>query len=223
MAAASLGTATGSRVDSAAKHTMACKIDTRFFKSTLVDPGDSGDNILHQDKYKYAMQKDEIVMNTTKRLFSTGGTAAYPLVVTTLGDHAGKDYMQKFLIQLYANSSATDFKKFCRKDDREKWKTKHISEEKDKPRFDTCINGLPEFRCQGVALGQAFATPLSGDTVATVLVGGMMTVMNGHFEMFAGTRASAPSCCARDRCIVLLAVPTRVSSDSRADARTDGI
>ena len=37
-----------------------------------------------------------------------------------------------------------------------------------------------------MALGQTFASHISGDTVATVLVGGMVTVMNGHFEMFAG-------------------------------------
>ena len=54
-------------------------------------------------------------------------------------------------------------------------------------RFTNITDALPEFRCQGVALGQAFASPLTGDAVATVLVGGMMTVMNGHFEMFAGT------------------------------------
>jgi hypothetical protein len=52
--------------------------------------------------------------------------------------------------------------------------------------FQTRLHYLPEFRCQGVALGQAFASHISGDTVATVLVGGMVTVMNGHFEMFAG-------------------------------------
>jgi hypothetical protein len=54
------------------------------------------------------------------------------------------------------------------------------------PTFETRLHYLPEFRCQGVALGQAFASHISGDTVATVLVGGMVTVMNGHFEMFAG-------------------------------------
>ena len=36
--------------------------------------------------------------------------------------------------------------------------------------------------------------PLIGDTVATVLVGGMMTVMNGHFEMFAGPSPPTDSC-----------------------------
>jgi hypothetical protein len=48
------------------------------------------------------------------------------------------------------------------------------------------IKTLPEFRCQGVALGQAWASYLSGDTVASVLVGGMMTVLNGHFPMHTG-------------------------------------
>jgi hypothetical protein len=35
MAAASLGSATGSRVDSAAKHTMTCKADGKFLKFTI--------------------------------------------------------------------------------------------------------------------------------------------------------------------------------------------
>jgi hypothetical protein len=52
MAAASLGSATGSRVDSAAKHTMDCKIDTKFFRSALGQGGEFADNILHQNKMK---------------------------------------------------------------------------------------------------------------------------------------------------------------------------
>jgi len=35
-------------------------------------------------------------------------------------------------------------------------------------------------------LGQAWASYLSGDTVASVLVGGMVTVQNGHFTMHTG-------------------------------------
>jgi hypothetical protein len=58
--------------------------------------------------------------------------------------------------------------------------------EEEKTTVDTQIKSLPEFRCQGVALGQAWASYLSGDTVASVLVGGMMTVLNGHFAMHTG-------------------------------------
>jgi len=50
----------------------------------------------------------------------------------------------------------------------------------------TQIKTLPDFRCQGIALGQAWASYLSGDTVASVLVGGMVTVQNGHFTMHTG-------------------------------------
>jgi hypothetical protein len=48
------------------------------------------------------------------------------------------------------------------------------------------ISTMPEFRRQGVALGQAWANYLSGDTVASVLVGGMMTVQNRHFTVHTG-------------------------------------
>ena len=104
MAAASLGSATGSRVDSAAKHTMACKLDTRFFRCGFEQGGEFADNILHQNKMQYAMQKDEIVMNTTKKFLSVPGSQAYPLVVTTLGDFCG-GLMEKFLLWLYASES----------------------------------------------------------------------------------------------------------------------
>jgi hypothetical protein len=69
-----------------------------------------------------------------------------------------------------------------------------IKDASDRQRFTNVTDALPEFRCQGVALGQAFASPLTGDTVATVLVGCMMTVMNGHFEMFAGTSPPTDAC-----------------------------
>jgi hypothetical protein len=97
MAAASLGSATGSRVDSAAKHTMACKVDTKFFRSALGQGGEFADNVLHQNKMKYAMQKDEIVMNTTKKFLTVPGSQAYPLVATTLGDFTS-GLMEKFLL-----------------------------------------------------------------------------------------------------------------------------
>jgi hypothetical protein len=132
------------------------------------------------------MQKDEIVMNTTKKFLTVPGSQAYPLVATTLGDFAG-GLMPKFLLWLYSSESADSFikrssKTCAARDDYMKTDAK----DDEFPTFETRLHYLPEFRCQGVALGQAFASHISGDTVATVLVGGMVTVMNGHFEMFAG-------------------------------------
>jgi hypothetical protein len=195
MAAASLGSATGSRVDSAAKHTMACKVDTKFFRCGFEQGGEFAENILHQNKMQYAMQKDEIVMNTTKKFLSVPGSQAYPLVVTTLGDFTS-GIMEKFLLWLYASESADSFikrsSKTCVARDTEM--QKHIRDPIELATFQTRLHYLPEFRCQGVALGQAFASHISGDTVATVLVGGMVTVMNGHFEMFAGMLGVRSAC-----------------------------
>ena len=87
---ASIGTATGSRVDSAAKHIMACKVDSRVMMRWM--PVDIQDKMthLHHNKLKWCMHKDEIVLNSTKKLNNKFGedatTKAYPMVLTTVGD-----------------------------------------------------------------------------------------------------------------------------------------
>jgi hypothetical protein len=45
---------------------------------------------------------------------------------------------------------------------------------------------LPFFRIQGYALGRAEGCMRTGDTVFSVLIGGQMTVTNGHFAMRPG-------------------------------------
>jgi hypothetical protein len=64
----SLGSATGSRVDSAAKHIMACKLDTKLL-GLMRTEGDRETDLyscLHTSKMKWCMAKDEIVLNTSK-------------------------------------------------------------------------------------------------------------------------------------------------------------
>jgi hypothetical protein len=192
MAAASLGSATGSRVDSAAKHTMACKVDGRFLKLTIRNAADDGERVLHSNKNAFSMQKDEIVMNTTKKFHASSSASAYPLVVTTLGERIPE--LEDYLLLVYGSNTGTKFRDNSGKDERKKFlDSMKTTDASDKQRFTNVTDALPEFRCQGVALGQAFASPLTGDTVATVLVGGMMTVMNGHFEMFAGKCSQVPA------------------------------
>ena len=48
------------------------------------------------------------------------------------------------------------------------------------------IDTMPQFYFKGVALGIAYAHPDSGDTVATVMIGGLRTVLNGHFTVNTG-------------------------------------
>jgi hypothetical protein len=197
----SIGSATGSRVDSAAKHIMACKVDTRAlqnwmqYASTVYDK----ENQLHTNKMKWCMHKDEIVLNTTRKKDQSDACAkAYPMVVTTLGDIS--DQTIEYMKSLYAQESAYDFYGMWKIDNWNSFCESKIPffiknpislslSDENRDLLNTVnmqIKSLPDFRCQGVALGQAWASYLSGDTVASVLVGGMMTVLNGHFAMHTG-------------------------------------
>jgi hypothetical protein len=192
----SIGTATGSRVDSAAKHIMACKVDSRLLGRWLEDPNNSDPtSYMHTNKMKFCMHKDEIVLNTTKKKNNQDSSAkAYPMVVSTVGEM--QPLTQFYIKYLYALPIAYHFFDIFDKGEKAFASNDHggISLE-DLPSEYTNgnkeiafeqIRNLPEFRCQGVALGQAWASYMSGDTVASVLVGGMMTVLNGHFTMHTG-------------------------------------
>ena len=57
---ASIGTATGSRVDSAAKHIMACKVDSRILQNWIDNAGNVYDkeNTHRQDEMVYAQGRN---------------------------------------------------------------------------------------------------------------------------------------------------------------------
>lgn len=201
----SLGTATGSRVDSAAKHIMACKVDTKLLASWLPSSAmGNSEQFMHQNKLQFCMHKDEIVLNTSRRLVeSMHVTHAYPMVITTLGDM--EKTTKLFLAHLYSQSSASEFYSLIESLKRNPsnagyynrfWRDSLNATHPDHSTSGTNygdndkivreIRELPDFRCQGVALGQAFASYLSGDTVASVFVGGVVTVQNGIYPMNSG-------------------------------------
>ena len=188
----SIGTATGSRVDSAAKHIMACKVDSRLLGRWLLNPSSADPtSYMHTNKMKFCMHKDEFVLNTTKKKNNQDSSAkAYPMVISTVGEM--QELTKTYIKGLYGNTTASGFFDYLDKGENvfatgtsgalviPKGDTSEITIAKEQ------IRNMPEFRCQGVALGQAWASYMSGDTVASVLVGGMMTVLNGHFTMHTG-------------------------------------
>ena len=184
---ASIGTATGSRVDSAAKHIMACKVDSRLLGRWTADPNLSDPtSYLHTNKMKWCMHKDEIVLNTTKKKGNEDSSAkAYPMVVSTVGEM--HPHTRTYIEDLYACATANEFfDKLSINDNALNLFCNGVSTQGERETVKQQIKTLPEFRCQGVALGQAWASYMSGDTVASVLVGGMMTVLNGQFTMHTG-------------------------------------
>jgi hypothetical protein len=170
----SIGSSTHTRVDSAAKHIRQCKIHERLMMFWFGQQ--QGQEAMHRQKNKFATMKDDLVLNVNESL--TPGfapTDAYPSVLsnfTSLGPHA-----HEVLKTWYSQNSPEAFFQY-----QKRIKKKDLGNLSS----DSHVNSLPFFRAQGYALGRAEATMRSGDTVFSVLIGGQMTVQNGHFPMRPG-------------------------------------
>lgn len=197
-----LATATGTRVDSAAKHIMACKVDAkRLFEWSRAGTNDNSAQYMHAKKLMFCMHKDELVMNTTNSLTNNNShmhstQAAYPLVVTTLAEMPHS--VIQLLSILYSSQDMTEFNARAHQFagvmtnrarvnpfDRNAFLT-YVVPTADTEKTKRILSSLPDLRCQGVALGQAFPSYMSGDSVASVLIGGMVTIANGAWEMCPG-------------------------------------
>jgi len=183
MSNAGIASATGTRLDSAAKHTMPCKIDDTLLISWFEEKNNAR-VALHVNKMKYAVQKDELVLNVTQKLrVNTLGTRAYPSVVSSVTEMPS--YVRSGLKYLYNSETAHHFLTaahnpvFAEEDG-------HGITPPQMILAKTMWSDMPYFTAQGYALGTAYASAQSGDTVSTVLVGGMVTVRNGGFSCRAG-------------------------------------
>lgn len=187
-----IAAATGTRVDSAAKHTLACKVSEPLMMCWCGDQRNAR-NTLHNQKDKYCMFKNDLVINVSQPLNDTGtiiSTAkAYPAVVSNLGDMTSAT--KNIICKLYAHGkTGSDFMNFQHQlrgiSTSGIGKIDTIDPGENSDRIMREIKDLPYFRAQGFSLGTAYASNLSGDTVGTVLIGGMCTVQNGAFECRAG-------------------------------------
>lgn len=174
---ASIGSTTSTRVESSSKHIQACKVHHDLLLMMNGVPPDE----LHNNKMKYCMHKDEIVLSVSKPMFKekcivAQGNYAYPPVLTTLGGIP--DAVKAFIFYLYQHARNPQdcedlYKKF----------EDHSDVKRETMR---AIDALPFFRVIGVSLGMAYASPTSGDTVASVMIGGLRTVRNGAFQTYCG-------------------------------------
>jgi hypothetical protein len=171
----SLGSSTHTRVDSAAKHIRQCKIHERLMQ-VWHSSGGQAQEMIHRQKNKYATQKDDLVLNVNESL-SVGyaPTDAYPSVLSNFTSL--KKDSKTLIMDWYAKSTPQAFLGY-----QQEIAGKQLDIVKNEPQTQT----LPYFRAQGYALGRAEASMRSGDTVFSVLIGGQMTVRNGHFPMRPG-------------------------------------
>lgn len=178
-----VASATGTRLDSAAKHQIAVRASYEHLLSWV----GYEQVVLQKEKHAFSVAKDDLTIGVSKpvRRNENGRgnqrNKAYPSVVTTLArmEQPAKNY----LIMLYHNPLTFQQRDaFIRSVEMrpEVWDPA-MSEVAKKQ-----IAEMPEFYFVGVSVGFAYPHPLSGDNVCTTMLGGMRTVLNGAFEVNAG-------------------------------------
>jgi len=176
---------------------MACRVSEPLSMQWCCDPRDSR-NYLHNHKMKFCMHKNDLVLNCGQSLNNCAtvmfNCKAYPSVVSNLGEMSTE---ARVVLKWLYHSSGTgraflenkrriqsEFVPAINSDRSDTLFTK--AQDFDKNRCIGELSNMPYFTAQGYSLGLAYASTLSGDNVASVLIGGMQTVMNGHFDCRAG-------------------------------------
>lgn len=182
---ASLAATTGTRIESACKHQIACRVDFEHMLSWV-----GYDNMkLEREKTKWSMNQDDMVVGISKPIRNNepsranNRNKAYPAVVVTAAEM--EPAAMNYLVCLYHNSRCMRERDvFVQNVERniDLWVTKSNNAQHAKKQ----IQEMPEFYMVGVSVGHAFAHPNSGDNVATAMIGGLKTVLNGAFPINTG-------------------------------------
>jgi hypothetical protein len=195
--AGSLASATSTRVDSASKHIVPCKVGTDYMASLCADTSENAMRELQINKMKYCMHKDDMVIGLGRPLYGTSicnnRKKAYPSVIVTIApmQPMTRSWVaaNNFMVKSYKDSAILkeSFIKAISDSpghtaDEKAFKDLVGNDMNNKVVKDQ-VNNLLEFYFVGVSLGLAYAHPHSGDTVASVMIGGLRTVLNGHFQV----------------------------------------
>lgn len=198
---ASVATMTGTMVDSGCKHI----IPVRVSMDTLLSLShDTDQNKILRDKMRFCAHKNDLLLCVNKPIFAEGRgaltkNAAYPYVVSTLGDI--HPYVQCIIgaffrrPQLFVDDdgkfSLAAFEQNGGLDAIDKNACKLLAggvdlPEEEKKKMERLLQHLPLFSFMGYSLGLGYAHPSSGDNVVSSMIGGMITVQNGHYEACTG-------------------------------------
>jgi len=202
----SLASATNTRLDTAARHMQQCRVSTDDMMRLVGQDSEE----LQRNKYRYCVHKDELVVGVgrpwnTRVVKKTNN--AYPRVVSNLGalnddertrgainmirfmNHFARTmYEKRMIVEFFDSGEYTepgymsggvavqpgDTFALFKKGSGNKLGTKEF------------MPMMHDFFPVGYATTLGFAHPNTGDTMTSVLIGGLITVMNGDFEIFSG-------------------------------------
>jgi hypothetical protein len=160
---------------------------------------------IQRNKMQYCVHKDEVVVGVSRpwaqELVRQLPPSAYPRVLSCLGDINSKDDFKPLLKMIkYINHFSTSIRKREEIINQMKSRPAHtvahhnpgghvhyLSDDAGQPlELHKYIAKMFDFYPVGIANTLGYAHPNSGDTMSSVMIGGLRTVMNGDFEVYAG-------------------------------------
>jgi hypothetical protein len=184
--ATSLANTVSTRADSASRHMLQCRVHRdRLLGWTK---GRCDNSILQANKHVYSLTKDELAIEVSQSMDKGSDhfshrSQPYPLVLSSfegMSDEAHVVYACLMHTDTpFTTHRAEIFKKI---------KANHFNSDNLTDEKLSHIKTLPYFRTMGYSVGTAYAHENSGDTIASVMIGGITTVLNGAFPMQTGDR-----------------------------------
>jgi hypothetical protein len=194
----SLASATGTRLDSACKHIQQCRVSYDH----MLDFVDNAHE-LERKKMQYCVHKDEMVVGVGRpwkrsKALRAHSVSAYPRVISNLGDITEQKYDKELRMLKYVYHFSTSLQK------RQEIITQmenarghaiplsvvqhgYFNDAANNPlNLTLSLGKMYDFYSVGVSNTLGYAHPNSGDTMTSVMIGGLRTIMNGDFEIFAG-------------------------------------
>ena len=173
--AASLASATQSRVESASKHNVPCKMNYDYMSDVMPDDRSANVKRMTQDHMRYSLNKDDLAIGLGRPAFENqrgyaAKHSAQPSVVACFTD-TSKEF-QELLAAKYHSPDVYH-----------QIKTEKEMSPQGKDAVKKIETHLTHMYCVGVSLGLACIHPSKGDTVASVMIGGLKTILNGAFPV----------------------------------------
>jgi len=201
----SLAQATSTSLDSACKHIQQCRVSQDHMAKFCVPP--DPDELI-RNKYRYCVHKDELVLGIGKCWARDNGNKkfqnnAYPRVVSNLGGLADKNgdddsFVVRLIKVMYHNATSIPERDWILRQLQEatvvQFPPSNTGEHylgqafpgSNVMPFKDHVGSVYDFITVGYANTLGWAHAHSGDTMTSVMIGGLRTVMNGDFDVFTG-------------------------------------
>ena len=183
----SIAQSTGTNLDSGCKHIQQCRVSQEHLVGFAISEED-----VKRNKTHYCVHKDELVVGVNGKTWTDTSSIlaanAYPRVVSSLGKLGNKhadaaDQTMEVRIMRWILHNTTSIRQ----------RNTHLEILRTGALPAGCTWVIPDlnaYLCDFTTVGYAntmgFAHGLSGDTMTSVMIGGLRTVMNGDFAVEHG-------------------------------------